>query len=147
MVGYSGNLVLLKIKDENNKYQTIGGMRTTRFLLNNQLIDISNKTSGRWRDLLSGAGTSSVSITGSGVFTNSESEKLVRNAAFDHEKMNFIIIFGNGDKLVGSFVISTYERVGNISEEEVYNVALESSGKISYHNIAKSDNGGVIALS
>jgi len=132
MVGYSGNLVLLKIKDKNG-YQVVGGMRTTRFLLNNQLIDVTNKDSGRWRHLLSGAGTSSMSVTGSGVFTDSQSEKLIRKLAFDHEKQEFMLVFGNGDKLEGSFIVSTYERAGNVSEEEIYNISLESAGKISYH--------------
>ena len=131
MVEYSGNLVLLKIKIKGG-YQTIGGMRTTRFLLNNQLIDVTNKDSGRWRNLLSGVGTSSVSITGSGVFTDSEAEKLMRKSAFEHEKLAFQLIFGNGDKLHGEFILSTYERSGNVSEEEVYNVSLESASKVTY---------------
>jgi len=136
-------LVLLKIRDKNSEYKTIGGMRTTRFLLNNQLVDITNKNSGRWRDLLSGVGTSSLSITGSGVFTNSESEKLVRKAAFDHDKIEFAIIFGNGDKLAGNFVVSTYERVGNVSEEEIYNIALESSGQINYQQMKNHCDGSL----
>lgn len=131
MVGYSGNLVLLKVK-QGKEYNVVGGMRTTRFLLNNQIIDATHKESGKWRYLLDNVGVSSLSITGSGVFTDKDSEKAVRKLAFDNLKSKFLLAFGNGDKLEGEFVVSTYERVGNVSEEETYNLTLESAGKIKY---------------
>ena len=45
MTTQNGSLVLLKIGYGvcPEQYVTIGGMRTTRFLLNNQLIDSSHK--------------------------------------------------------------------------------------------------------
>jgi len=133
MVAYSGSLVLLKIKaEENVDYEVVGGMRTTRFLLNNQIIDVTNKESGKWRQLLDNAGTSSISITGSGIFTDKDSEKLLRALAFNNQKASFMLTFGNGDKMVGDFIISTYERTGNVSEEETYNISLESASKVEY---------------
>ncbi|MCH9753535.1 MAG: phage tail protein [Alphaproteobacteria bacterium] len=131
MVAYSGNLVLLKIKI-GNIYEVVGGMRTTRFLLNNQIIDATHKESGNWRELLSEVGVSSVSITGSGIFTNNASEVMMRDIAFNNKKSKFSITFGNGDEMQGEFIVSTYERAGNVSEEETYNISLESAGKIKY---------------
>jgi len=131
MVAYSGSLVLLKIKMD-KKYEVVGGMRTTRFLLNNQLIDITHKESGKWRHLLENAGASSISVTGSGVFTDNKSEKMLREMAFENKRASFLLTFGNGDKLEGDFIISTYERIGNVSEEEIYNISLESAGKVEY---------------
>lgn len=107
-------------------------MRTTRFLLNNQLIDITHKESGKWRHLLENAGASSISVTGSGVFTDNKSEKMLREMAFENKRASFLLTFGNGDKLEGDFIISTYERIGNVSEEEIYNISLESAGKVEY---------------
>ncbi len=135
MVGYSGSLVLLKVKQK-EKYEIVGGMRTTRFLLNNQIVDATHKESGKWRHLMGNVGVSSLSITGSGVFTDKNSEKVIRNLAFDNRKAKFMLTFGNGDQLEGEFMVSTYERSGNVSEEETYNVTLESAGKIEYCGVS-----------
>jgi TP901-1 family phage major tail protein len=136
MSAQSGSLMLLKVYNkQTQKYDVVGGMKNTKFLLNNQLVDISTKESGKWRYLLSGVGTSYVSISGSGIFTNKESEHILRGAAFDNTSLLLQISFANGDLLSGSFVINVYERIGNFAEEEIYNLGLESSGIISYlHN-------------
>ena len=138
MVAQSGSLVLLKVYNGSNKtYQTVGGMRATKFTLNNQLIDISHKESGKWRKLLSGSGLSHVSIAGSGIFTDNVSEEIVRVAAFHNQILSFKILFGNLDVLSGNFIISLYERVGNIHEEETYSIGLESAGDVAYTKVSK----------
>ncbi|MBN8828635.1 MAG: phage major tail protein, TP901-1 family [Sphingobacteriia bacterium] len=131
MNAYAGALMLLKIKDNSNKFITIGGMRTTRMVLNNQIIDSTHKLSGNWRELLSG-GIKSISISGSGIFTNSESEEIIRKISFNSENAIFQLCFGNGDILSGSFIITSYERSGNYQDEESYNLTIESSGKIDW---------------
>ena len=134
MTTQNGSLVLLKIGYGvcPEQYVTIGGMRTTRFLLNNQLIDSSHQESGKWRHLLIGAGISAVSISGAGVFTDAGSETMLRQHAFTNRGANFCICFGNGDTLIGIFMISSYERLGNYGEEEGYNLTLESAGEVEY---------------
>ncbi len=129
MTTQNGSLVLLKIGRGMcpEHYVTIGGMRTTRFLLNNQLIDSSHKESGKWRQLLIGAGISAVSISGAGVFTDASSETMLRQYAFANRGANFCICFGNKDMLIGVFIISSYERLGNYGEEEGYHLTLESA--------------------
>ena len=134
MTTQSGSLVLLKIGRGMcpEQYVTIGGMRTTRFLLNNQLIDSSHKESGKWRHLLIGAGISTVSISGTGVFTDASSETMLRQHAFANRGINFCICFGNSDTLIGLFMVSSYERLGNYGEEEGYSLTLESAGEVEY---------------
>jgi TP901-1 family phage major tail protein len=132
MRSYSGALLLLKIQDQKMNYITIGGMRATKFSLNNQLIDASNKSTGKWRYLLEEAGISSVNISGSGIFTGSEAEQLIRNVAFKGVVSNYQINFASGDSLEGGFYIINYERSGNYNEEELYHMTLESSGEVKY---------------
>lgn len=134
MPAQSGLLMLLKVyNDASKEFDIIGGMRTTKFLLNNQIIDITTKESGKWRRLLSGAGNSYITVSGSGIFTNKRSEQIIRIAAFEHKSLLCEISFGNGDVLSGQFIINVYERIGNMSEEEMYNLGLESSGKVLYN--------------
>jgi TP901-1 family phage major tail protein len=140
MVAQNGSLVLLKIGRglSPEQYITIGGMRTTKFLLNNQIIDSSHKESGKWRQLLFDAGISSVTIAGSGIFTDAQSEIILRQHAFANKPANFLLCFGNGDILTGIFIISSYERIGNYAEEEGYNLTLESAGEILYTSKGES---------
>ena len=132
MSGYSGSLVLLKIENYDQAFVTIGGMRCNKFSLNNQMIDISNKSSGKWRLLLESAGISSANITGSGIFTNSDSEILLKNIAFNAQLKKYQLCFASGDIIEGNFFISHYERIGNFAEEENYAIGLESSGELIY---------------
>lgn len=134
MVAHSGSLMLLKVASKINpkEYIIVGGMRTTKCVLNNRLIDITHKESGKWRQLLGEAGIASINISGSGIFTDQESEGMVREIAFANKIANFQITFGNGDRLEGAFVVNHYERSGNMDEEESYNLSLESAGKIVY---------------
>lgn len=128
-----GSLVLLKIKDEQiNKFITIGGLRTTRFSLNNHVVDATSKDSGSWRQILSEAGISNLTITAAGIFTDSNAERLIQLYAFDNIIQEYELHFGNGDKIIGCFLISNYERSGNYNEEELYNITLDSSGRIAY---------------
>jgi TP901-1 family phage major tail protein len=132
MRAQKGSLVLLKLK-QNDKFVAIGGMRTTKFILNNKLIDASNIESGTWRELLEGSGISFVTITGEGIFTNSESEQIFKTCAFNNEIKEYELIFGNGERLIGKFHISSYERSGNHGEEETYSLMLESTGPIKFN--------------
>ncbi len=62
------------------------------------------------------------------------SEQIIRAAAFDNHDLSFEISFGNSDKLLGRFIINVYERIGNVSEEEIYNLGLESSDNVRYYS-------------
>ena len=128
----SGSLLLLKLENEKSEFITIGGMRANKFSLNNNLIDASCKTSGKWRQILYRAGIASASITGSGVFTDSDAEGVLREAAFVGVLKNYQLCFANGCVLEGRFLITNYERMGNYGEEETYNISMESSGEIRY---------------
>jgi TP901-1 family phage major tail protein len=127
-----GSLVLLKISDSLGMFTTTGGMRTTRFILNNQVIDATHKGSGKWRELLDQAGISSVTISGAGIFTDEESGSCARRYAFESSIKNYELCFGNGDRLRGAFQITSYERSGDYNEEETYSIILESSGLVNY---------------
>jgi TP901-1 family phage major tail protein len=131
MATQSGAMMLLKI-ESGLVFKTIGGLRTTRILLSNQLIDTTHKESGAWRECLGSAGISSLTISGAGVFTDSSSECELRQYAFANIVKRYQIIFGNRDVLSGAFQITSYERLGGYNDEETYSLTLESSGIIKF---------------
>ena len=65
MPAQKGAAFLLKIGDGNvpTTYFTVAGLRTTQMSINGDPIVITSKDSGGWRDILSGAGTRSVSVS------------------------------------------------------------------------------------
>ncbi len=130
MAIYSGSLLLLKIQTDAKNFITIGGIRSTKISINQNMIDCSNKSSGKWRHLLENASIASASISGGGVFTDSEAEKLMQQIAFKGQIKNYQLCFGNGSILEGHFFITNYERTGNYGEEETYAISLESSGEL-----------------
>lgn len=135
MTAQKGSLVLLKVGNGGSPtetFTTIGGLRTTSFTHNNQPVDISNKDSGAWRALLDGAGIRSLSISGSGVFTDSAAEETVRGFAMSNAIKNYQITFGNGDSLKGPFQITAYQRTGSFNNEETYALALASAGEVTF---------------
>ncbi|MGE3714352.1 MAG: phage major tail protein, TP901-1 family [Alphaproteobacteria bacterium] len=134
MAAQKGSLLLLKVGDggEPESFTTIGGLRTNSLTHNNQTVDTTNKDSGAWRQLLQGAGLRSVSLTGSGVFTDSATEETVRGYAMANEIRNYQMTFGNGDVLEGPFHITAYQRAGSYNNEETYSLTLVSAGTVTF---------------
>jgi len=129
-----GDLVLIKVGngEEPELFNTVGGLRTSNFILNSRMLDATSLSDGKWRKLLNGAGMQSLRISGSGIFTNSEAEDTVRGYAFGNSIQNYRFVFASGDFITGPFLIAAYERSGNHDGEEVYAIALESAGVINY---------------
>lgn len=134
MTAQKGSLVLIKVGDGagSETFTTIGGLRTSRFSINNQSVDATNKDSGAWRRLLDGAGIRSVSLSGTGIFTDSTAEETVRSYAFSNTIKNYKFFFANGDSITGAFQITSYERSGNYDGEETYALSLASAGAITF---------------
>lgn len=134
MTAQKGALLLLKVGDgatPTEHFTTVGGLRTTGFTHNNQALDATHRDSGAWRQLL-GGGLRSVTISGSGVFTDAASEETVRGFAMSNQIRNYKMTFGNGDSLTGPFQILSYQRVGNYNAEETYALSLVSAGDITF---------------
>ena len=141
MAAGKGSSFLLK-ENSTGTPATVGGLRSTSMTINGEAVDITTKDSNAFitsgndkaRDLLQGGGVRSMSITASGVFTDSSTENLVRGFAFDGAIQNYDLIFSDGSKISGAFLITSYERAGEFNGEETYSLTLESSNTITYTN-------------
>lgn len=110
----------------------IGAFRTTNLTINNQLVDITTKTAGRNRTLLSAGGITSMSISGEGVFEDAAVEYTVLGYATAGTNNAFGIVLPNGDYVDGSWQVSSYTRTGNYDDAETFSITLESSGAVTY---------------
>ncbi len=131
MAAQRGKALLLKI-DISGTMTTIGGMRSTSMTLNDEAVDITNKDSGSFRELLPAGGIQSMSISASGVFTDSTAETTLRSAYGTSAFKSYNVIVPDLGTYAGSFMIASLEYSGEYNGEATYSVTLESSGSITF---------------
>jgi TP901-1 family phage major tail protein len=132
MPAQSGSAFLLKISNGATPpaYQTVAGLRTTQMSINGDTVVITNKGSGGWRDLLSGAGTRSVSVSAAGIFLGSTAESAVRAHALAGTLDDYELSFEDGEKLRGRFLVQRLDYAGDFNGERSYTLQMESSGPV-----------------
>ena len=111
-------------------YQTVAGLRTTQLSINGELVAITSKDSGGWRELLSGAGVRSVSVSGAGIFTGSAAEVRVKGNALSGAIDDYRLSFESGETLSGRFLVTKLDYAGDYNGERSYTLSLESSGPV-----------------
>ncbi|HEY0958905.1 MAG TPA: phage major tail protein, TP901-1 family [Novosphingobium sp.] len=132
MTAQKGSAFLLKISDgaAPPAYQVVAGLRTTQMTVSGDTVVITHKQSGGWRELLSGAGIRSVSVTAAGIFLGSGAEARVRANALAGTLDDYELSFEDGEKLRGRFLIQRLDYAGDFNGERTYSLQLESSGAV-----------------
>jgi TP901-1 family phage major tail protein len=132
MAAERGSAFLLKIGDGASPpgFVTVAGLKTTQLSINGDAVAITNKGSGGWRELLSGAGVRSVSVAASGIFTGSSAEAQVRSLALNGDLQDYELSFESGERMQGQFLVTRLEYAGDFNGERNYTLALESSGEV-----------------
>jgi TP901-1 family phage major tail protein len=111
-------------------YATVAGLRTTQLSVNGELVAITSKDSGGWRELLSGAGVRSVSVSGAGVFTGSAAEVRIKGNALSGAIDDYRLSFESGETMSGRFLVTRLDYAGDYNGERSYTLSLESSGPV-----------------
>lgn len=132
MPAQNGSAFLLKISDRATPpaYQTVAGLRTTQMSINGDPVEVTHKGSAGWRDLLSGAGTRSLSVSAAGIFLGSAAESTVRANALAGTLDDYELSFEDGEKLRGRFLVQRLDYAGDFNGERNYTLQLESSGPV-----------------
>ncbi|MEO5972423.1 MAG: phage tail protein [Sphingomicrobium sp.] len=132
MAAERGSAFLLKIGDGTvtPSFATVAGLKTTQLSVNGDAVAITNKGSGGWRELLSGAGVRSVSVAASGIFTGSTAETQMRALALAGGIEEYELSFESGERMRGEFLVTRLDYAGDFNGERNYTVALESSGQV-----------------
>jgi TP901-1 family phage major tail protein len=132
MTAQKGSAFLLKISDGATPavYRTVAGLRTTQLSITGDTVVITSKDSGGWRELLSGAGVRSVSVSAAGIFLGSAAEAQLRANAMAGLIDQYELSFEDGEKLRGRFLVQRLDYAGDFNGERNYTLALESSGPV-----------------
>ncbi|MEM8827353.1 MAG: phage tail tube protein, partial [Pseudomonadota bacterium] len=91
----------------------------------------TNKGSGGWREILSEAGTRSVSVSGAGVFNGSAAETRLKGHALSGAVADYRLSFESGDEMSGAFLVTRLDYAGDFGGERTYTLSLESAGPVS----------------
>ena len=132
MAAQKGSAFLLKVSNGGSPatYATVAGLRTTQMSITGDSVVITSKDSGGWRELLSGAGVRSVSVSAAGIFLGSAAEQQIRTSAMAGTLDDYELSFEGGEKLRGKFLIQRLDYAGDFNGERNYSLQLESSGAV-----------------
>ncbi|WP_170782619.1 phage major tail protein, TP901-1 family [Ruegeria lacuscaerulensis] len=134
MAAQNGKDLLVKV-DMNGSglFETIAGLRATRVSFNAESVDVTSlESQGGWRELLSGAGVKSASISGSGVFKDEGTDERARQLFFDGETPDFQVIIPDFGIVEGAFQVTGIEYAGSHSGEATYEMSLASAGALTF---------------
>lgn len=129
MAAQAGTNFLLKSDDGTGTYTTMGGLRVTNFSINAEVIDATNQGSNQWKELLSGAGIRSITLSGNGIFTNAANEQLARTRVLAQTLNNYQISDGI-NTYTATFKISKLDRAGDYKGDQTYSLTFASSGPL-----------------
>lgn len=135
MAAQAGKDILLKISDgaATPTFVTVAGLRARTISLNAKTVDTTDSDStGRWRELLAGAGVKSVAVSGSGVFRDAASDAQVRTSFFDQSARTWRLIVPDFGQLEGPFVVAALEYAGEHDGEAAFALSLASAGSVSF---------------
>ncbi len=130
-----GKDILLKLEEPAGSpvFLTMAGLRARTISLNAKTIDTTNADSaGEWRELLPGAGVKSLSVSGSGVFTDSAADEAIRSTFFAQDARRWQMVIPDFGILDGVMQIAALEYAGDFDGEAVYSLTLASAGNISF---------------
>ncbi|WP_299643430.1 phage major tail protein, TP901-1 family [uncultured Ruegeria sp.] len=134
MAAQNGKDLLVKV-DMNGTglFQTIAGLRATRISFNAESVDVTSlESQGGWRELLSGAGVKSASISGSGVFRDAGTDERARQLFFDGETPAFQVIIPDFGVVEGPFQVTSIEYAGSHNGEATYEMSMASAGALTF---------------
>lgn len=132
MSAQKGKDLLLKI-DDSGSYATIAGLRARRLAFNAESVDVTDaESTGRWRELLGGAGVQRAAISGGGIFKDAASDALTRAAFFSGDIRDWQVVIPDFGTVNGLFQIVALEYSGRHDGEMTFEIALESAGPVSF---------------
>jgi TP901-1 family phage major tail protein len=135
MAGQAGRDVLLKISDgaPTPAFVTVAGLRARTIALAARSVDATaSDSAGNWRELLPSAGVKDVTVSGSGVFKDAQSDALVRASFFAQDTRVWRLIIPDFGTLEGPFLVSNLEYGGAHDGEATFSLTLSSAGAISF---------------
>lgn len=134
MAAQKGSSFLVKVGDSASPetFTTVGGFATNTITLDEQAVDITNKSSSaRWREQVR-FGVKSVSIGGNGRFIDDAPIETLRANFFGSAILNFQLVVPDLGTFEGAFIITQLQFDGADKDAVNQAIALESAGAVTF---------------
>jgi TP901-1 family phage major tail protein len=137
MAAQQGKALLMKIGDAASPevFTTIGGMRSNTLTMNDEMVDVTNKDSSGARTILAQGGVNSITIAGSGVFTDSASETTLQGKFNVSALTNYQFLVPDFGTFTGAFMLTSLEYAGEYNGEVTYSFTFESAAAIVFATV------------
>lgn len=134
MAAQKGKDLLLKVDaDGLGAFTTVAGLRSRGIAFNAETVDVTHtESTGRWRELLEGAGIKSARVTGAGIFKDAASDAIVRGYVFNGTIRRWQIVVPDFGVVEGPFQITACELTGRHDAEVAFDLTLESAGELTF---------------
>lgn len=127
MAKYLGNDMLLNLQ-QGGTVTPIGGSAEDSISWSNAQVEVTDKSTNRWKDLLS-AGERTCSITTTGFITDDTAFETMRQAANTDLILTFRFLWGNSVIVEGDFHIDSFEATGAYGDAQGFSATLSSDGE------------------
>jgi len=133
MAAQKGKDLLLKLDSGDGSFVAVAGLRTNRLTFNAETVDVTHAGStGRWRELLAGAGLRRASVAGGGVFRDQAADEAVRQAFFAGDVRAWQVIVPDFGSITGPFQVTSLDYRGEHTGELTFDLSLESAGELAF---------------
>ncbi len=143
-VGFSGRAMIVKFDKGSSSYVELPGLRVTSWKASNSMVEITSKddvstataTSGQlYRKLLPQGAACAVTLSASGIFTDSSLIAIIRKRLMAGTFQNMTCLFPGtsnkgADTMSGSFMITDMTEGGTYDTPQEYSFTFESSGVV-----------------
>lgn len=130
-----GRHLWLKIGDgcEPEEFVVVAGVRARTITLSAGLVEATTAASpGAWRELVAGAGTKRIEVSGTGLFADAASDARMRAAFFAGETPNLRLEVAEFGVISGPFAIAELAYRGEHDSEATFSIRLASAGAVSF---------------
>ena len=136
MTAQRGRDLLLRLESAPGTFTTVAGLRARQIAFNAEAVDVTHaESSGRWRELLAGAGIRRAAISGAGIFRDEASHAAVRQIFFDGSIRPWQIVIPDFGRVQGLFQLSSLEYRGEHAAEVTFELSLDSAGAMTFTEI------------
>ena len=119
MSAQRGRDMLVKLKQDDESYVTLAGLRTKALRLNARVVDVTDSGS---------AEVKFAEVSGQGIFRNEASAAQVRQAFFEQNPLELRFLLPGFGQIDGAFLISSLSYSGNYQGEAGFDIILMSAG-------------------
>lgn len=118
-------------------YSTVGGLRTHSMSFGSDAIDGTNYGSSQWRKIIEGAGIRQMSVSGDGVFNNSDNLELLQDDALanTHAYLAWVDVSA-GIVFLSTYKVTSFECAGAYDGEGTFSMSAESAEAVTVTRVA-----------